>query len=72
MKNIKMFHLNDCGYCDKARKAMKELKQEDKYKDVVVETMKKLSILILLISMIIMLRLHIMWMKRKSLKPILA
>ena len=40
MKNIKMFHLNDCGYCDKARKAMKELKQEDKYKDVVVETIK--------------------------------
>ena len=32
MKNIKMFHLNDCGYCDKARKAMKELKQEDKYR----------------------------------------
>ena len=41
MKNIKMFHLNDCGYCDKARKAMKELKQEDKYKDVVVETIEE-------------------------------
>ncbi len=38
MKNIKMFHLVDCKYCDFARKAIDELKSEEpKYADVEVE-----------------------------------
>ena len=28
MKNVLMFYLEDCGYCDKARRALVELQEE--------------------------------------------
>jgi len=29
MKELLMFHRDDCGYCDKARRALAELREED-------------------------------------------
>ena len=35
MKEVLMFYLEDCGYCDKARRALDELFAEDpRYRDI--------------------------------------
>ena len=35
MKEVLMFHLDSCGYCDKARRALDELFEENpRYRDI--------------------------------------
>lgn len=41
MKKIKMFYLTDCGYCQKAFRAMEKLKKDPAYAGIDVETIEE-------------------------------
>ena len=45
MKKITMFHIEECKYCDYARQAIAELREENPdYKNVEIEMIKMITI----------------------------